>query len=466
MRHLLFFCAACCMMLPLGRLSAQGQPAARDSVAVPLQERLSLDENQVIKCRVIAIGTGKVILPGRGGQLRRLDSRAEARLVFEEKPADRHDRVRYFSDAAVGLLIDGEKNILELRPAVRLLRCRVTGTEVEVFSPTAPLRYEEFEALRFPFDPISMPDIVPREGVVREGQTWPVPADGVARLLRLDRLERGSLQAVCEAVKEDAVEIRVAGTVNGELNLAPTRLTVNARLTFDRGQSLFTTAVAEIDEIKSPGPVDAGFEGGTRVTITRTLAAPQHLTDDRVRGALLPQGERYAKVFVYEHPQGKFRFMYPRVWRLHYADERSAVLKWLDADGLVAQCNVSVGHKASPGTHSDAAEIRRVVQKALGDRLERVLEDREVPLVQGLWVHRLALATRTADGPVLLYHYTLAGSDGQHVQVVFSVPAESSSRFGTADFAIIRTFEMPATGTGGAVTASKANGETSKGAER
>jgi len=420
---------------------ASGLRASEGSPAVPLQEAPRSGDG-VIQSRLVAVGSGKLIVPGKSGKLERLEARLEARIVYEERAIGDAETVRLIEDAAVGALVGGHKTIRRLRNSVRLLRCRRSEGAVQIWSPLGLLSYDEAELLRTPFDTICIAELLPPDGTVREGRTWRIASDAVAAALRLDRVVGGELKAVCEAIRADTVEVRVAGTVRGEYNLAPTRITVNAQLSYDRAQQIVTRVVADIDEIKSPGPIDAGFEGKTRLTVTRSVQQPKGLTEELLDQATADGAKRLAEWFVYEHPKGLFRFEYPRVWRVHFSDERNLILKWPGRDAVLAQCNVVVGHRASPGTHVDRARVRQTVEKGLGDRLQRVLEDRELSILPGIWVHRLAVAGLAGNDPVLWYYYTLADRTGQHILVVFSIPAQHSARFGTADLSIIETFRM------------------------
>ncbi len=411
-----------------------------------VQERIPAP-GQVVLNRLTAVQEGKLILPeeGRqGGKDRKVPIRAEARLIFEQYPlaAGKRD-ARYLSDAAVGVLVQGRKTVRTMRPSVRLIAASLRDGQLFFYSPTGPLTYEELQMLQYPLDPLAFGQLVGPGGMVSEGKSWPLSDKTVQALMRFDAVERQDVKVVCESVTEDVVKLRIAGTAVGTFAIAPARLTLNVAVEFDRSKRLYRRVSAELYETKSPGPVEPGFEGTIRITLERSIRAGERLTKELIASVpeRPPVGLDY---LVYEHPEGKFRLYYPRRWRVHFADRSSLILKWIDSKGLVAQCNAVLGHKGSPGTHLKPAEIREQVFKALGKGKGQLLEERELTGQKGLWIYRMALAGVVGKEAVVWHYYTIADRSGQHLLVVFSVPASRSKEFGAADLEIVQSIQMPA----------------------
>jgi len=417
--------------------------AADPEEGVLLRERLP-GEGEVIRTTLTAVQEGKLVLPGEGSKDQKLRLRAEARLVFEDAaPQGTKMRVRYLEDAAVGVLVQGRKVVRSMREAVRLVAVHLRDGSLLFYSPLGPLTYEELQMLQYPFDPFVFDWFLPEGGRVRAMQRWKLGDEAVRLMLRFEELQQHDLQAVCEQITAEKVTIRIAGTAVGTFAVAPARITVNAVLEYDRAQRLIRQVRAELEESKSPGPVEPGMEGTVRVTLERSLVQARHLTPQRL--ALVPaEPPRTADYLVFEHEGGLFRLYYPRRWRVHFADKSSLVLKWVDREGLVAQCNVVLGHKGSPGTHLEPAKIREQVLKAVGKHRREVLEERTLPSEGGLWVYRMAIAGVVGKEPVVWHYYTVADRDGQHLYVVFSVPASKASIFGAADLEIVQSLQMPA----------------------
>ncbi len=400
---------------------------------------------QVVLNTLTAVQQGRLVLPAEGDKDKKVTIRAEARLIFEQYPIQAGQReARYLKDAVVGVLVEGRKTLRTMRRSVRLIATSVRDKQLFFYSPRGPLTYEELQTLHYPFDPLVLSRLVDAaKGGVVVGKQWRLSDELVGLLVRFDAVERQDIRVVCDSVTEGLVRLRVAGTAVGTFAIAPARVTLDASLEFDRKEQLFKRVEAELAVVKSPGPVEPGFEGTVRVTLQRQWAEAEMLTAELIRS--LPAGAAPGLDYlVFEHPEGKFRVYYPRRWRIHFADRKSLVLKWVDDRGLVAQCNLVLGHKASPGTHLKPEEIREQVIKAVAKHKAQLLEERELPGQEALWIYRMALAGVVGKEAVVWHYYTLADRSGQHLLVVFSVPASRSSQFGGSDLEIVQSIQMPA----------------------
>jgi hypothetical protein len=411
----------------------------------PLKERLP-SAGEAIFCELTATQEGHLVVPGPQGQTRRVPLKAEAQLSYEEVPlASSGDRLRALHRTTVVVDAEKKRTVRTLRESVRFIRVGASSpSKLHLFSPAGPLTAEELRMLEAPADPY-LYDRLAGPSAPQVGASWEVPAELVQALFWLDSVEQPSLRVSVEEADAEKIVLRLAGQARGDFLAAPATLTVDGRFEYDLAQGLYRRVELDIQEVKAPGPVEAGLEGTLRLVLKRSRGTAKWLQERTVRALAAGGAEASADYLVYDHPEGIYRLFYSRRWRLHGADRSTLVLKWIEGRSLVGQCNVRVAHRASPGTHVDPERFREQIVQALARYQPQIVQQGEVPSESGLWTYRLSLAGIQAGGEPLLWHYyVVAGRDGQHVLFIFAVPAAQAERFAAADLALVQSIQMPA----------------------
>ena len=92
-----------------------------------------------------------------------------------------------------------------------------------------------------------------------------------------------------------------------------------------------------------PGPVEAGLDMKSTLTVARHPAEPPEALSDAAL-ADVPLGySRESELLQITLPGGRATLLADRNWHIFWEDSRTAILKRLDGGRVIAQCNLMVG---------------------------------------------------------------------------------------------------------------------------
>jgi hypothetical protein len=340
--------------------------------------------------------------------------------------------------------VTGEKirsRATSLRPGVALLvaeRRRHDGPVV-VISPLGPLTRSELELVEVEGDPLALADLLPY-GPVGVGKSWRVGEAAAEGISGYDVITANVLDATVESCDEARVKVRLHGRIEGSLQGAPGLMTCDGVLTFDRRMGWIDHLELHRNESRRPGPIEAGMDVKSTLTMTRDAAQPPATLSDaglaRYSLDVTPRSER----LIQNSPDEKSSFLHDRKWHVYWGNHKLMVLKRLEAGRVVAQCNLVVGPQAGRGRHQDPNQFRDEVRRVLSERFVQFLGMGEIngdPA--GGFRYKLGIQGRQGELGVVWYYYLVASPAGDQLVVTYTLAAQDAPAFGDEDEQMIST---------------------------
>jgi hypothetical protein len=389
--------------------------------------------------------TGAVLIEGG----RELPVRSTGKLVFEERTLDIAPTgfptrsVRRYEAAAADVDVDKRLSRLALRDAVRIVVAELRGDRPFTFSPSGPLTAEELDLIQTasPCNTMTLHGLLPARAAA-PGETWK-PSDTFAEtFFCFDMLAVNGLTARIESLTTDIARLSISGKVEGIVLGAKSEIDVSGSATFDRKASKLVRIELKLRERKEAGLVDPGTRIEGELSFERKVAAGNRLADPAI--AKLPTTANPAtELLLYAHPQGDFRFYYPRGWYIAYSDARTAVLKFIEGGNFLVQCNVTTASPVAPGTHVQPDEFRSQVRMALGPQFERIVQEGDLPASRGNWIYRLVVEGKSEKELAAWNYYVAAGPQGQQVVFAFTMAARHAERLAAQDLSMVGSIDFP-----------------------
>ena len=245
-----------------------------------------------------------------------------------------------------------------------------------------------------------------------------------------------------EQLDENGARIQIKGEVQGSAHGGAGTITCEGFAHFDRQAGLVDRLELNRTENRQAGPVEAGLEVKSTVTVLRRRArlAPE-LSDDAVAKVPLDTSPQ-RQLLQLISPDGKYNVLHDRQWHTYWDDPKLIVLKRLEKGQVIAQCNLTAGPPAGKGKHQDLNQFRDDVRRSLGQRFVQFLGAGEVDGdPAGGFRYKLAVQGREGDLGVLWYYYLLASPDGDQVLATFTLAEEDAKAFGDQDLEIIGSLQ-------------------------
>jgi hypothetical protein len=374
-----------------------------------------------------------------------LDLKVETRFEFLERTLDDGQRgdtrrvLRKVIQAASAINGTIRPSASSVRPEVSILIASNREDAVFTFSPAGPLTRSELELVQAPGDPLSLAGLLP-DGPVKVGESWPIGHAAARALSDYDALAGNRLNATLTSLDQGFAHVKLAGEIRGAARGGEGTINCDGSFTFDRKQGLITELALKRAEVRKPGPVEAGLDLKSTLTVNRRQAElPPELNLDAVAVAALPrETDARAAVLLFSPPDGRYTLLHDRDWHIFWDDTRLAVLKRLDHGEVVAQCNVAVGPSAGKGRHQDPAQFRDDVRRALGKRFGQLTGEGEVEGASaGGYRYKVSVQGREEDLDILWHYYLVASPDGEQLLVTFTLGEPQAKAFGDQDARLI-----------------------------
>ncbi len=352
---------------------------ADGAAAVRLRETAQADTATHVVIEMTAQGLYRPNAEPGASEPDPLKLKVETRFDFHERPVavepdggPARRVVRRVNQAASAINGQIRPFASSIRPEVAILVALRRDDGVFTFSPGGPLTRSELELVQGPGDPLDLAGLLP-EKPVAEGDTWAIGPEAAKALSAYDALATNSLKAKLESLDETTATIHLAGDVRGAVLGGEGTMTLDGTLRFDREAGRIERLTLTRNEQRQPGPVEAGLDLKSTLTVTRTAAEIPAELSDEVLKALPTELQPGLDLLRYSLPEGNFHLLHDRDWHLFWDSTRLAVLKWLDHGEVVAQCNMVIGPEAGKGRHQDPEQFREDVRGS-GQAIRQVPE--------------------------------------------------------------------------------------------
>jgi hypothetical protein len=253
-----------------------------------------------------------------------------------------------------------------------------------------------------------------------------------------DALAVNAVDATLEGLDAATATIRLKGDIRGAARGGEGTITCDGTLQFDRAAGRIARLVLTRHENRKPGPVEAGLDIGSTLTLERSPSpAPAELSEAVIM-ALPRTGDPTREQLILIAPDGKYTLRHDRDWHLFWDDNHLTVLKRLDHGEVVAQCNLNVGPKVARGKHQDPEQFRDDVRRALGARFGHFVGVGEVDGdPAGGFRYKVAVQGRQGDVGILWDYYLLASPEGDQLLATFTHAEAQDHAFGDQDVRLI-----------------------------
>ena len=367
---------------------------------------------------------------------------SQATLDYEERmlrPADADESSeivasqRYYHTASSKSVLNKTSTAQELRPSMRHAIVRRESLPETIYSTENFFTHGELSLLKSPVSSVSVNRFLPAESV-SEGDRYEIGTDALCSVLNLTSVDSGKVDSLVAEVSEESVRFKLEGEIEGSVDGVNTRLRLLGKMTFDRTLKTCTWLALAIHETREISRAEPGFDiSATIRMVRRPMPAPVALPAEAATVDFdqdIPAGRMYVEL---QSRQLQVGTMMDRRWRMIGDAPGSAVMRMIDNDISIAQCNLRPLVKLPEGKQWTLEAFESEVRQSLGDQLGQLIEGDQRVSGQGLRVLRIVADGETQGVPIRWIMMHFSDDEGRRVQATFTMSGDKVESFAGND---------------------------------
>jgi len=349
--------------------------------------------------------------------------------------------VRHYRKAE-GLIQSGE---YEYKPVLgderRLIGVEVVGPKVTLFSPRGALTFDELELVDASANSLLLDRFLPQRAVAVD-RSWEHSDELVAALLGLDEITESDVKSKLTGVVEGKAQFEMSGHVSGREKGVGARIRLKAKYQFDLDRQRITWFGLLVQEDRSAGPVDTGFDVVARMQMRITPGSrSEHLTDGALANVSLEPTTKSTEL-SYVSSGGGWHFSHDRRWSVITEEEGQAVLRFIDRGDKLAQCNVALMAEAPEAKEPTLEEFESDVSRGLSGNFESFVRASQRHSDADYRVFQVVAEGEISGIRMHWIYYLVANRQGRRVVLAFVVEKEMLDRFEKADEELVAALRL------------------------
>ncbi|MEL6104975.1 MAG: hypothetical protein AAFU85_03010 [Planctomycetota bacterium] len=381
-----------------------------------------------------------------------------AKLDYEERPlapanVDPRSEIvageRFYHEATSSSTLNKKSFEKTLRDPLRHVLVHRETLPETLYSPDNYFTQDELSLLRSPVSSLAVDHLLPRESITL-GDRYEVDRDALCSVLNLTSIDSGTVESeVLEVTKKD-IRFALKGEFEASVDGVGTRLRLLGKMTFQRSSATCTWLAMAVHETREIGKAEPGFDiSATIRMVRRPMAQPVALPPTAAKVSFGEPVERRRLFVELRCREIEIGAMMHRNWRMIRDAPGSAVIRRIDHETSVAQCNLRSLVRLPEGSTLSLADFQADVRRTLGDGLKRLDRGDERVTAQGLRELRVVADGESEGVPLRWIMMHFSDEDGRRVQATFTMSADRVDQFAADDFQLadsLRFLETDDTG--------------------
>ncbi len=385
--------------------------------------------------------------PTKGEGLLTVKARGKSVLEYREDIAFDDNAVigsaREYIDANTENWIDGKTQTQEIRPeCMSTIQLKRNGVW-DQYCPEQPLSTREVELLRSPINSAVLELLLPAEPA-KAGESWDLPAEDAASLFNLDAVHTSSVTAEIVKVENGKATVEFDGSLDATVNAVPTKLTLKGNFQVGLGSqcALITWLGLVIKEDREISNAEPGFLITARISLIRAetqVGAIQSADQLRDLATKDDAGRWLVRLTAM---QERCSMLADRRWKMYSDGGEEAVIRCIENDMVIAQCNVKRLPDFEEGQQLTIEGLQADIRKSLGEQFETFLTTDERAVSSDVRMVRCIAMGQAEEVPVQWIYAHLSNDAGERVLMLFTMGGNLTDRFAGADEQMAASFEL------------------------
>ncbi|KLU02156.1 hypothetical protein RISK_005826 [Rhodopirellula islandica] len=319
-----------------------------------------------------------------------------------------------------------------------------------IYSTSDYLNHDELDLLRTPIASVALDHLLPTQ-TLTVGEKVALDSNDLASAFNLSGVAASDVEISLVSNDASNAKLQFQGKLDGFVSGVPTQLRVLGKLTFQHSVRTVTWAAVAIHETREIGMAEPGFDVTATIRMIRKpLETPQALprTAVAVDFDSPPPSERMLMAIDCE--KIGVSALLDRRWRIMQDGAGQAILRMIENEQSIAQCNLRSLPSFSEGKQLTLEAFEADVQRTLGKQLDQLMRSEEQLADSGLRVLHVTATGEVEGIPIQWIMMHFSDDTGRRVQATLTMDGESVTRLDGSDVQLAASLQWSGPGvTGG-----------------
>lgn len=340
---------------------------------------------------------------------------------------------RYYHAATNKSVLNKTTNEQALRPSMRHAIVRRESLPETLYSADNFFTHGELSLLKSPVSSVSVNLFLPGASV-SQGDRYEIDSNALCSVLNLTSVDSGKVEGTVVEVSDDVVRFKLDGEIEGSVDGVSTHLRMIGKMTYDRKFKTCTWLAVAIHETRDISRAEPGFDVSATIRmVRRPMDAPVALPTQPAK-INFDQAAPKSRLYVELQSRAlRVGTMMDRRWRMIGDAPGSAVMRMIDNDISIAQCNLRPLVKLPSNKQWTLEGFEADVRQTLGDQLGQLIEGDQRVSAQGLRVLRIVADGETQGVPIRWIMMHFSDDAGRRVQATFTMSGDKVESFAGSD---------------------------------
>ena len=349
---------------------------------------------------------------------------------------------RYYHEAHSTSRVNRTDSKIELRESVKQTQVRRDSLPETVYSVEDYFTDEEIQLLRVPVSSVSIDELLP-SSAVSVGASFKPETDALASVLNLSLIQTNEVKAIVTAIDDDTIKFQLNGKVLGDVEGVPTSIELVGKLNFDRSGGYCNWLAIAVHEMRDIGKAEPGFDVSATIKMVRqplpkTVALPAKPAKMAITTAI-PEDRLYVDL---RSERVGVSVVMDRRWRMMSDVAGSCVMRMIDNDRSIAQCNLKPLAGLTAGKQWTLDAFQADVRQTVGEDLTQLIEADQRVSASGLRVLRVVAHGAVQGVPIQWVMLHFSDDSGRRVLATFTMSGDMINSFAGADIQLADSLRL------------------------
>ena len=367
--------------------------------------------------------------------------------VLNWSPSGIARSIRKYETAEASIQLEKRTESRQLPESTDFVLAEIRGQEATMNGASKLLTRNEYDLINISGNTLAIQRLLP-EREIEEGENWDHSKEVLGPLLGLDHIAVCEVSSVVVGEKRNHVQIRMAGTVHGTVDGAPTEMDLRGAYLYDMNLKRISKFNLAVKELRSASIVVPGLDIVAKVYVALKPSDSFKTFDTALVEKYSNINKPIGNELRFKTSKQDCQFRHNKNWYISGEKTDGVLLSYQKEGEMLAHCKLSTLPARSEGRFTTLEQFEREIRESLGENLQKVTASTQWKTEQGYECLGVVALGKSEGIPFEWRYYLLSADSLNRASMAFTIEQSKIKQFDDSDRSLVESVELlPTTAT-------------------